>query len=254
MERYLVLAVLPLVLAVPASASGDVLVENDRRYVGSDGELHIVGEVQNNLEYTVGQVSVRATLFSGDGGVAGEAEVGSMIRTLSPGMRAPFDIVVLDGGLRDAAAYGLDLDYEVSVPKSQVIDIVDSELKRDGLGNLVIAGTVANRGDITANTVSVVATLYDRGGDVVAASRLHTEPDYLRSGDVARFIVPILDETQAGAVADYALLAESEEYAAVPEFPIGSGLLLAGSVGAYVVLTRFPNRFIANLALAGDPR
>lgn len=235
-------------------ASAEVLVENDRRYVGDDGALHIVGEIRNNLEYTISQVSVRAVLLAEDGSKIGAADAGSLIRTVPPGMKAPFDVIVADGRAGDVSGYSLDLDYRVSAPKSQVIEIVSSELKRDGFNNLMITGTVANKGEITANTISIAATLYDRDGNVAAVSRLQTEPDYLRSDDVAHFVIPIQDKAQAESVVEYALAAESEEYAAVPEFPVGSGLLLAGSVGAYIVLTRYPNRFIANLVSAADPR
>jgi hypothetical protein len=48
-------------------------------------------------------------------------------------------------------------------------------------------------------------------------------------------------------VVDYSLVAESEEYAAVPEFPLGSVLLLAGSVSSYLLMIRYTSRSIGNL-------
>ncbi len=242
-----------LLFAVPC-ASAEVFVERDQHYVGSDGALHIVGEVKNNLAYTISQVSIEATLYSDEGEQIATTHANSLIRTISPGMRVPFDIIFVDMQAKDLADYSLDLDYKISAPKSQVIEIIDSQLKRDVLNNLMITGTVANNGEITANTVSIVATLYDRDGNVAAVSKLQTEPDYLRSDDVAHFVVPVQDKARSENVVEYALVAESEEYAAVPEFPIGSGLLLAGSVGAYIMITRLPNRFIANLISAADPR
>ena len=49
---------------------------------------------------------------------------------------------------------------------------------------------------------------------------------------------------------DYILVAESEEYAAAPEFPLGTLLLLGGSVSAYVILTRYSARTVPNLISA----
>ena len=40
---------------------------------------------------------------------------------------------------------------------------------------------------------------------------------------------------------DCSLVAESEEYTAVPEFPLGSGLLLVVSLSAYIALTKNPS-------------
>jgi len=43
-------------------------------------------------------------------------------------------------------------------------------------------------------------------------------------------------------VVDYTIVAESDEYAAVPEFPLGSGALLIISVSSYVIFSRNPER------------
>ena len=149
-------------------------------------------------------------------------------------------------------SYSLDFDYKIAAPKNQVIDITSSDLSKDKLNNLIITGTVANKGESTANTIAVVATLYDKEGKVAAVSKTLTKPDYLRSDDELFFLMSVPDKTQTGDVVDYSLLAESEEYAAVPEFPIGTTILLASSVSAYVVLTRYSGRFITNLISASD--
>ena len=51
----------------------------------------------------------------------------------------------------------------------------------------MITGTIANKGEITANTVIVVATLYDKTGNVAGVSKTHVEPDYLRANDESFF-------------------------------------------------------------------
>jgi uncharacterized protein (TIGR02588 family) len=146
------------------------------------------------------------------------------------------------------------LDYSISEPKSQVIDITSSELSRDNHNNLIISGTVENNGEITANTVAIIATLYDRNGNVVAVSRIHPEPDYLSSEEDTFFVVSVLDKSQISEITDYTIVAESEEYAAVPEFPVGSMILLASSVSAYIGITRYSNRIITNLISATHPK
>ena len=242
---------LVLVLAVGAvPAWADVSIQNDRRYVGDDGSVHIVGEIVNGLDAPIGQAGARVTLLDASGGQVAVMQAESLVNTVMPGMRGPFDLVL--GA--DAASYAADVYYEIGAPKGQAIDVTQSEITRDGLGNLMITGTVANRGEITANTVSVVATLYDRNGDVAAVSIAHPEPDYLAAGDETFFLVTLADKSYARDVADYALVAESEEYAAVPEFPVGGVALLLGSLGAYVGVTRLSGRIIAGLISAADPR
>ena len=171
-----------------------------------------------------------------------------------PEMRGPFDLIFSDINPEKIKSYSLDLDYSISEPKGQVISITSSELSRDDHNNLIISGNVENNGEITANTVAVIATLYDRDGKVAAVSRTHPEPDYLGSEDDTFFVVTVLDKNQNSGVASYSVVAESEEYAAVPEFPIGSMILLIVSVSAYIGVTRYSNRIITNLISATSPR
>ena len=96
----------------------------------------------------------------------------------------------------------------------------------------------------------MIATLYDKEGNVAAVSRVHPEPDYLRADDNAFFLVAIPDKIQTSSVNDYTLIAESEEYAAVPEFPVGTLVLLAGTLSAYIGITRYSGRIITNLISA----
>ena len=64
----------------------------------------------------------------------------------------------------------------------------------------------------------------------------------------------MVDKNQIPEVVDYTVVAESEEYAAAPEFPIGSMILLAVSVSTYLVITRYSSRFITNLISAANPK
>ena len=138
--------------------------------------------------------------------------------------------------------YDLKFEYKIAAPKSQVIEIVSSEMKRNQLNNLIISGTMENNGDITANMINVIATLYDRDGKVLTVSKVHTQPDFLRAGEESHFLVPIYEKNQSLNVVDYTVIAESDEYAAVPEFPLGSSVLLIISVSSYVIFSRNPER------------
>ena len=228
-------------------AFGEVIIENDQQYIGDDGSLHIVGEIINNLEIPLNQINVIVSLFNSDNELIATEQTSSQVNTVMPGMKSPFDLVITDNKSKQATSYLLELDYTVSTPKNQVIDITSSEMTRDNYNNLLITGTVTNRGEITANMVSVVATLYDRQGNVAGVTKTHPEPDYLMVGDEAFFVLTIPDKSQTVEIKDYVLVAESEEYAAVPEFPIGTMILLAGTFSAYVGITRYASKIKANL-------
>lgn len=252
MKKFLIFIIV-ISIVVP-TASAEVTILNDKKYVGDDDSVHIVGEIQNNLDVPLRQIQVFVTLYDVNNKIISTKETSSLVNIIMPTMKGPFDLVLTEKNLKQVHSYELDFDYEVSSPKSQVIDITSSEITRDSHNNLMITGTVANNGEITANTILVVATLYDKDGNVAAVSKTHPEPDYLRSDDEAFFLVSIPDKSQTTDIYDYSLLAESEEYAAVPEFPIGSMVLLAGSVSAYIGITRYSGSLIANLVSATNPK
>ena len=155
-------------------------------------------------------------------------------------MKAGFDILFSEKDPSLVSYYELNFNYKIASAKNQVIEITSSEISRDSLDNLAIVGTITNQGEITANMINVVATLYDRDGNVVTVSKTQTQPDFLKPGDENFFLVPVFDKKQASNVVDYTITAESDEYTVVPEFPLGSGILLAVSVSSYIFLTRNP--------------
>jgi len=230
-----------------SSAWGEISIQNDQQFIADDGSLHIVGEIKNNFNAPINQIKIDATLYS-NGILIDTIKTSPMLNTVMPEMKDPFDFIISGDIARKIDEYSLSVSYKITEPKSQVIDITTSDFSLDKFDNLVITGTVANRGEITANTIVVVATLYDKNGNVAAVSKTHVEPDYLRVNDESFFFVPVPNKMPSRYIVDYALAAESEEYTAVPEFPLGSMVLLAISVSAYVVLTKRFSQVIIHYA------
>ena len=234
------------------NAFAEVYVDNDRKYVGDDGTIHIVGEIINESDKPINQVNVIAIFYS-DGNSVYQTSTENLTSIIMPGMKGAFDLMMTEdiGHVDD---YILDIDFKVTQPKDQVIEITSSEFTHGPVDNIAIQGTVTNNGEITANMVKVVAILYDRDGNVVAVSETRTEPDYLRVNDESFFLIPILDKTQINKIVDYSLVAESEEYTAVPEFPLGSGILLVASLSAYIAITKNPSLITNGLGHLSNPR
>ncbi len=234
-------------------------IQNDQQYIGDDGTLHVVGEIVNDRDAPLSGASVKVSMHDSEGRHILTKETSSLVHTIMPGMRGPFDLILANSNMpkqimQGDVHYSLELDYNFAAPKSQVIDITESEMTRDRHNNLIIKGTVENKGIMTANTISVVATIYDNAGNVAAVTRIHPGPDYLRAGESSFFVVSIPDKEHTAGASRYDLVAESEEYAAVPEFPIGTVALLAGTFSAYVIVTRLSRLPMTNLISATGPR
>ena len=240
-----------LVFAIP-NAFADVYIDNEQQYVGNDGTLHVVGEIINESNKPINQVQVNAVFYH-DGNIIHQTSTETLTSIIMPEMKGVFDLIVIED-IGHVDNYTLDINFKIAQPKEQVIEITSSEFTHGPVDNISIQGTVANNGEITANMVKVIATLYDRDGNVVAISQTNTKPDYLRANDESFFVIPIMDKTQADVIVDYSLLAESEEYTAVPEFPLGSGVLLVASLSAYIALTKNPSVVTKGLGYLSNPK
>jgi len=249
--KKLSLLLILVMFAVP-NAFAEVYIDNDHKYLGDDGTIHIVGEIINESDKPINQVEITAIFYSDDNNVY-QTSTENLTSIIMPEMKGVFDLTVTED-IGYADHYTLDVDFKVTQPKDQVIEITSSEFTYGPANNIAIQGTVTNNGEITANMVKVVATLYDRNGDVVTVSQTRTEPDYLRVNDESFFLIPILDKTQVNEIVDYSLVAESEEYTAVPEFPLGSGLLLVASLSAYIAITKNPSVVTKSLGYLSNPR
>ena len=239
MKKFLF--VIPLLFFIqPAFA--EIVIQNDQPYIGDDGVLHIVGEIQNNSKNPLNKINIIATLTDEDGNEIKRVDGKVLLNVIMPGMKGSFDIRTNEIITTELVKYDLGLEYKLTTPKNQVIDVVSSELTRYKMNNVLISGTLENNGEITANMINVIATLYDRDGDVLTVSKIQTQPDFLRAGETTSFVVPIYEKTQSLEAVDYSIIAESDEFAAVPEFPLGTGALLIVSVSSYVIFSRNPER------------
>ena len=251
MLKRLSLFLILLVFTIPG-AFADVYIDNEHKYIENDGTLHIVGEIINESNKPINQVEVNAVFYH-DGNAVYHTSTENLTSIIMPEMKGAFDLIVIED-IGDIDHYTLDVSFKIAQPKEQVIEITSSEFTQGPVDNISIQGTVANNGEITANMVKVIATLYDRDGNVVAISQTNTKPDYLRANDESFFVIPIMDKTQADVIVDYSLLAESEEYTAVPEFPLGSGVLLVASLSAYIALTKNPSVITKGLGYLSNPK
>lgn len=249
MTKLLFVVVFSLVLIFP-NAWAQVSIVNDQKYVGDEGVFHVVGEIENTSSIPLNQITVSATFYSSDGKILGIKNTDSILETIMPSKKSPFDLIINDRWMSEISHYSLGVKYTPTDHKTESLEILSSRARMDMVDNFVISGTIVNHDEKTANTIVVIATLYDKDGKVVATAKTYTKPDYLKSGAEAPFLLSVLDKSQSRKISDYSLTVESEEYTAVPEFPLGSAIVLASSVVAYLLLTRKPEMVITGLSRA----
>lgn len=237
--RFIVVSIVSLSL-VFSSAWAQVYIINDQQYVNEEGTLHIVGEIENNSSVPLNQIVVTATFYDIYDKILDITTTNSIQETIMPGKKGPFDLIFTNKIIPQIYRYSLNIEYKPAEHKIESLEILSSNIKRDVLDNFIISGTITNHDQRTANTIVIIATLYDKEGKVVATSKSYTEPEYLKAGGITPFLIYVPDKSQSQKAVDYSLMVESEEYTAVPEFPLGSGIILSLSVIAFVILTKRP--------------
>jgi len=237
------LCLLPL-LFISQAAYAEVIIQNDQKYIDGDGLLHIIGEVENNTSAPLNQIKISAILIDGNGNEVKRIVGETISNVVMPETKGAFDILIKNVRGESINDYELNLDYTLAEPKNQVIEISSATLTKDIHDNTIITGILENKGDITANMIRVVATLYDRDGNVVTVSEIYTKPDFLRAGDTSNFIIPFYEKSQSIKAFEYSITAESDEYVTVPEFPLGTGVLLIVSVSSYILFSRNPEKVV----------
>ena len=107
LKKYLIL-LFPIILGF-SNASSEILIQNDQAYFGDDEAMHIVGEIRNDFNVPLNQIDILASLYS-NGRIIDQTSATSLIDTIMPGMKSPFDIIVFGDDAKIMDSYFLELN------------------------------------------------------------------------------------------------------------------------------------------------
>ena len=88
--KRLSLFLILLVFAIP-STFGDVYIDNDHKYIGDDGTLHIVGEIVNETDKPINQVEVNVVFYH-DSHTVYQTSTEILTAIIMPEMKGTFDL------------------------------------------------------------------------------------------------------------------------------------------------------------------
>jgi len=189
-----------------------VSILSQSSYVDSLGYCHVVGEVKNNSSNNLDFVQLTATFYNSSNTVVGTDFTFTLIDTLVPNQKSPFEITELD------TAISAQIDhYSLAVADSTVtgvapyrgFTILSQSSSKDVLGYYRVVGEVKNTGTQAATFVMVVGAFYDSTGGVIAAEFTFTNPSDLAAGQTAPFEIIVLNETQSDKISSYGLQVQS---------------------------------------------
>lgn len=185
-------AFLPIVVSADAIARPTVapdvvqVLGNHSAYEDSDGELHIVGEVQNGRSNTVHFIKVSALVFNEAGQFIDTDHSYVQLYNLPPGEKVCFHIWLdkLDWARYEfeAPAYSAGGD-----PWPRLVVWNDSGIFNAADGSYKLLGMVRNDESSRVETVQAMGTLYDAAGKVVGCNSAYVNSTNLEPGQSSGF-------------------------------------------------------------------
>ncbi len=142
----------------------------------TDGSWRIVGEIRNDSGLDVTKASIFATFYDAEGHIVRETSVPSILSTLPPGDRSPFEFVrPIDVEAMDYSLRATGTPNRVAVGQDQ-IRVVSTRRYEDDAGFYHVAGVVENPGRRRIESPRIVVTVYDRKGRVINVGFAYPQP------------------------------------------------------------------------------
>lgn len=194
-----------------AKVEGETEVEilSHTDFLTSDGYFRVVGEVKNNENTNITDVTIEIALFDSDGKLIQTYEHNTDLSVLLTGRKTPFNLWITN-----KTEVALMETYELKVIHYKEFP----EGKPEGLeilwhtaGNISIYGEIKSTGFEVANFIAVYAMFYDENERIT-----DTEMDVIGSldpNDDETFQIPFPSRDIVERATYYSLTAESREFA-----------------------------------------
>jgi hypothetical protein len=174
-------------------------VRNVTAFPGVTGAEHVVGEVVNRSNLVYGQPAVTAEFRDANGRLLAQVSAYVRASSLPPGQVAPFHLIWEKG--TPGARYTLSVWGSVPAgppPAQPDLEIVEQQATTQPMGEMILTGSVRNRGEAPAQLVECVATFYDAAGHVRRVAAAPFDIVGLGPGQTATFKIVVADGAGAG--------------------------------------------------------
>jgi hypothetical protein len=209
-----------------SAQTGDLKVLNYSWYIHANGNLIVVGEVQNTGTNKSDFVMLTGNVFTIGGQAQATAYANVYPLALYPGQKGPFYIIVgaADSFSGDLSWLSLGIDHvdfnvgsvnTTSGFENLNLNIpVNASIIDPSTGVYSVEGLVWNFGDKPIGRNLVLATFYNASGDVIriGVTREYLSPSYLLPNNTTEFVIFPLDITAevSTQITSYKLLIQSE--------------------------------------------
>jgi hypothetical protein len=204
-------------------APSDIEIGKTSSFVDENGIMHLYGEVRNLSTKPMSNVVVKASFFDDNGKLLNEFNRSTELSKLNPGGISPFEILYIDSKTVNQVR-----DFKISTEISSTpaenklkpvrLEVNPTNSRLDIFGFYYINGIVVNNAKANSTNTLIIATLYDKNGNVIAIGRGLAEPLNITAGSNGVFGLVVSEKLQTYKTTSYSLIADSDEYTSVPTF------------------------------------
>jgi hypothetical protein len=196
------------------AAGNDTVIQHTSSFIDESSIMHMYGEIKNISNRALTNVTVKGSFYDDEGKLLNQYQRSCELPTVSSGGICPFEILYIDTNttntIKDIKLSALGIYTDKIKPTT--LKVYSDNAKLDILGFYFINGRISNEGPVTATDSSVVATLYDKDGNVIALGRAVAEPANIPSGTQASFGIAVTEKSQVYKTKSYSLVAYSDQY------------------------------------------
>ena len=209
-------------LSAKAAPSG-IEIGKTSSFIDENGIMHVYGEVKNLSTKPLANVVIKGSFYGNKGNLLNEFNRSSELSILNPGGISPFEILYIDSKtvsqIRD---FKISTETSPGPTESRLkplgLKVTPSNSRLDIFGFYYINGEVTNNANHSSTNTLIIATLYDKSGNVIAIGRGLAEPLNITAGASAAFGLAVSEKLQTYKTAAISLIADSDEFTSVPIF------------------------------------
>jgi hypothetical protein len=204
-------------------APSDIEIGKTSSFVDENGIMHLYGEVRNLSTKPMSNVVVKASFFDDNGKLLNEFNRSTELSKLNPGGISPFEILYIDSKtINQIRDFKISTEISSSPAENKLkpvrLEVNPTNSRLDIFGFYYINGIVVNNAKANSTNTLIIATLYDKNGNVIAIGRGLAEPLNITAGSNGVFGLVVSEKLQAYKTTSYSLIADSDEYTSVPTF------------------------------------
>jgi hypothetical protein len=166
-------------------------------YEDADGDLHVVGLLQNGTGATIHFAEVTANFHNSGGTTVASDDGVALVLSIAAGADAPFEVILTDPPPGITGYTVIAGEYQ-SIPFLSALNISETVTAFD---TTHVAGTITNNSGSEYIDVIVWAAVFDSSGNMLRVDVAEASPSEIGPGDSATFDVFFGDPAPSAASA-----------------------------------------------------